>query len=58
MDRQVVLTRIAKARAPINQGELRVDREILDDTPHLQIVANVAIGTDNLDTEAMAARGV
>ncbi len=58
MDRQVVLTRIAKARALINQGELRVDREILDDAPHLQIVANVAIGTDNLDTEAMAARGV
>jgi glyoxylate reductase len=42
----------------INQGELRVDAELLDHAPQLKIVANVAAGYNNLDTDLMAARGV
>lgn len=42
----------------INQGELRADAELLDRCPRLRIVANVATGTDNLDGELMARRGV
>lgn len=42
----------------INQGELRVDAELLDHAPNLRIVANVAAGYNNLDTGLMAARGV
>ena len=42
----------------LNQGELRVDAELLDHAPNLRIVANVAAGFNNMDTELMAARGV
>jgi glyoxylate reductase len=58
MDRSVLLSKIGGAQAIINQGELRVDEEILQAAPSLKIVANVAIGTDNLDTSAMASHGV
>ena len=42
----------------INQAELRVDETLLDAAPQLRIVANVAIGVDNLDLDLMARRGV
>ena len=58
MTRDQVLANIADARAIINQGELRVDTTLLDSAPRLQIIANVAIGTDNFDLDAMTARGV
>lgn len=58
MPREEVLHHAERATAIINQGELRVDDELLDAAPQLKIVANVAIGSDNLDAESMAARGV
>ncbi|MFT4642113.1 MAG: glyoxylate reductase [Verrucomicrobiales bacterium] len=58
MTREQVLASVAEARAIINQGELRVDDTLLDAAPHVQIIANVAIGTDNFDLNAMTARGV
>lgn len=36
----------------------RVDAELLDAAPGLRAVANLAVGTDNVDLEAAAARGV
>jgi glyoxylate reductase len=36
----------------------RVDAELLDAAPRLRAVANLAVGTDNVDLEAAAARGV
>jgi glyoxylate reductase len=36
----------------------RVDRELLDAAPHLRIVANHAVGYDNVDVAACTARGV
>jgi glyoxylate reductase len=42
----------------INQGELRVDAELLDHAPRLRVVANVAAGYNNMDTDLMAVRGV
>ena len=36
----------------------RIDQELLDAAPHLRVVANYAVGTDNVDLEACAARGV
>ncbi|MBZ0302873.1 MAG: D-glycerate dehydrogenase [Anaerolineae bacterium] len=42
----------------INQGELTIDVELLDHAPKLKIVANVAAGYNNLNTDLMAARGV
>lgn len=42
----------------INQAELQVDAELLDHCPRLQVVANIAVGTDNFNGELMARRGV
>lgn len=42
----------------INQGELKVDAALLEHAPHLRIVANVAAGTNNLNGDLMAERGV
>lgn len=42
----------------INQGELRVDAALLDACPNLKVVANVAVGFDNLAPDLMAERGV
>jgi glyoxylate reductase len=36
----------------------RVDAELLDAAPRLRAVANLAVGTDNIDLEAAAARGI
>lgn len=58
MPRAEVLRLAADADAIVNQAELRVDAELLDAAPRLKIVANVALGTDNLDLELMARRGL
>ena len=58
MPREAVLGLVSEVDAIINQGELRVDEALLQAAPKLRIVANVAIGTDNLDLDAMSARGV
>jgi glyoxylate reductase len=36
----------------------RVDAELLDGAPGLKAIANMAVGTDNIDVEAAAARGI
>lgn len=58
MPRAEVLRLAPEMEAIITQGELEVDGKLLDAAVGLKIVANVAIGIDNFDTEAMAARGV
>lgn len=42
----------------ISQGEVRVDRELLDAAPELKIVANAAMGIDNLDLAALRERRI
>ena len=42
----------------INQGELPIDDELLAYFPNLRIVANSAVGTDNLPAAVMATRGI
>ncbi len=56
--REEVLRLAPQLAGIINQGELRVDEELLDHAPNLRIVANVAAGYNNLPTDLMAARGV
>jgi glyoxylate reductase len=58
MSREEVLHQAPGIDAIINQAELRVDAELLDAAPNLKIVANVALGTDNLDLPLMSERGV
>jgi glyoxylate reductase len=35
-----------------------VGADVLDSAPHLKAIANMAVGTDNIDVEAAAARGI
>jgi len=58
MSRDEALACVGEFEAIVNQAELRVDEELLDAAPRLRVVSNVSIGTDNLDIEAMARRGV
>lgn len=58
MSREAVLRHAPALHGIINQAELSVDEALLDAAPQLKIVANVAIGVDNLDLELMNRRGV
>jgi glyoxylate reductase len=72
--REAVQVRLWDSDQPIPRAELlrqvadadgllcllteRVDDELLDVAPRLRVVANMAVGYDNLDIPAIAARGV
>lgn len=58
MPRAEILRHAPAVAGIVNQAELRVDAELLDAAPRLRVVANVAIGVDNLDLPLMARRGV
>lgn len=58
MSRSEVIKLAPELSAIINQTELSVDQQLLDVTPKLRIVANVGIGTNKLDLDSMADRGV
>ena len=51
------------ARAPELEGLLSlltdpVDAELIDAAPNLRAISNYAVGVDNVDVEAAAARGI
>jgi glyoxylate reductase len=56
--REEVLALAPGLTAIINQHELKVDRELLAAAPNLKIVANVAIGYNNMDIDALDEFGV
>ena len=58
LSRDEVLEILPTLDGLINQGELTVDRNLLEAAPRLKIIANVAIGTNNLDLDAMRQHGV
>lgn len=58
MSRNDVMALAPTLDAIINQAELRVDDELLNLSPKLKIVANVAMGFNNLDLNAMTNHGV
>lgn len=47
-----------RAHAAICTLTERIDQEILSETPHLRIIANFAVGYDNIVLEAAQARGI
>ena len=51
-------TRVAAADAIVSQLTDRIDRELIAAAPHLKIIANVAVGYDNIDLAAARERGV
>ena len=57
--REELLRRVAGADAIVSLLTERVDAELLDAAgPQLKVVANVAVGYDNIDVSACTARGV
>jgi glyoxylate reductase len=56
--RDVLLERAAKADALLTVITERVDAELLDAAPSIRAVANLAVGTDNIDLEEAARRGI
>src|SRR5690242_17358336 len=58
LPREQLLQRVREASALLPILGDRVDRELLDAAPRLRIVANHAVGYDNVDVPACTARGV
>ncbi|MBK8021513.1 MAG: hypothetical protein IPK19_08800 [Chloroflexi bacterium] len=58
MPRGEVLRHAPTLSAIINQGELVVDEDLLQASPRLKIVANVAAGYNNLNLQLMSEHGV
>jgi (S)-sulfolactate dehydrogenase len=57
-DRARLLAAVADADGLIVRDRTQVDVELLDAAPGLRTVGRLGVGTDNLDLEALAARGV
>lgn len=57
-DRARLLAAVADADGLIVRDRTQVDVELLDAAPRLRTVGRLGVGTDNLDLEAMEARGV
>lgn len=58
MSREEVLRLAPELTGIINQAELRADNELLDAGQGLKIIANVALGTDNLDLPLLESRRI
>ncbi|MGP2490947.1 2-hydroxyacid dehydrogenase [Mesorhizobium sp. PUT5] len=58
MPRKEVLAAVDEAIAIVNQGELRIDAELLDRAPRLRLVANAAAGFNNMNVSEMRKRNV
>ncbi len=50
--------RLADKVGAFTTSSERIDAAVLDAAPHLKIVANMAVGYNNFDVDAMTARGV
>ena len=57
-DRHELLSRISDAEGIQTAGSDQVDDEFLDAAPKLKIVANTAVGYNNIDVQACSRRGV
>ena len=58
LDRAVLLEKAAGADVILALLTERMNAELFDVSPNLRMVANMAVGFDNVDTEAAAARGI
>src|SRR3954467_8006428 len=56
--RDVLLERAARADALLTIITEKVDAELFDAAPSVKAVANLAVGTDNIDLEEAARRGI
>ncbi|MBV8620281.1 MAG: D-glycerate dehydrogenase [Curvibacter sp.] len=58
LDRAELVRRLAGKQGAFTTGSERIDAALLDACPDLRICANMAVGYNNFDVEAMTARGV
>lgn len=56
--REVLLEEAKEADGLLCMLSEKIDRELLDAAPRLQIVANLAVGYDNIDVEAARQKGI
>ena len=56
--RQELARRLADKAGAFTTGSERIDADVLAAAPHLKICANMAVGYNNFDLDAMTARGV
>lgn len=56
--REVLLREVGDIDGLLSLLTDRIDRELLDHAPRLRVVANYAVGFDNIDISAATARGV
>lgn len=54
----LLLERASRADGLLCLGTDRIDATVLDACPRLRVVANYGVGYDNLDLEALSARGI
>lgn len=52
------LAREAPIAAILTRGRGRVTADLMDACPHLQVIARVGVGLDNIDVDAATARGI
>ena len=53
-----LIARVADADGIISQLTDRIDRRLIEAAPALRVIANVAVGYDNIDLDAAKARGI
>lgn len=58
LPRDELLSHLGECKAFISQGEVAVNAEFLDAAPKLRMVANAAMGVDNLDLAELTRRGI
>ena len=56
--REVLLEKVRDADALVTMLSERIDGEVFDNAPKLRIVANYAVGYDNIDVEEATRRGI
>lgn len=58
MPRAELLSRVRDVEAVLSMLSERMDAEVFDVAPHLKVVANMAVGYNNIDVAAAHARGI
>src|SRR6266545_2663070 len=58
MSRETLLARVSGARGILASITERIDQEVLDHAPALQVVAEYGVGYDNINVDACTRRGV
>lgn len=56
--RDILLSKAAEVEGLLCLLTDRIDAELLDHAPHLRVVSQMAVGYDNIDVAACAARGI